>query len=131
MYARILVALDGLELAEQILPHAECLAEKFGATVTLIRATMPVEQAVAAELGIGGVFVDPTPIIEEERRRGRHVPRVCGRALARPRDRRPVCAARGVARSGDPRTCPSIQHRSDCPDHSRAWRAGGGWCLAT
>ncbi len=36
MYARILVALDGSELAEQILPHAECLAEKFGATVTLI-----------------------------------------------------------------------------------------------
>jgi nucleotide-binding universal stress UspA family protein len=68
MYARILVALDGSELAEQILPHVECLAEKFGATVTLIRATMPVEQAVAPELGIEAVFVDPTPIIEEERR---------------------------------------------------------------
>src|SRR6267143_7173876 len=68
MYTRILVALDGSDLAEQILPHVEALAEKFNATVILLRATTPVEQAVAAELRIEGVFVDPTPIIEEERR---------------------------------------------------------------
>jgi nucleotide-binding universal stress UspA family protein len=29
---------------------------------------MPVEKAVAGELGIEGIFVDPTPIIEEDRR---------------------------------------------------------------
>jgi nucleotide-binding universal stress UspA family protein len=68
MYAHILVALDGSELAEQILPYVESLAEKFSATVTLLRATLPVENAVAAELGIEGIFVDPTPIIEEDRR---------------------------------------------------------------
>jgi nucleotide-binding universal stress UspA family protein len=67
MYARILVALDGSQLAEQILPYAEPLAEKFSATVILLRATMPVAPAVAAEVGIAGGFVDPTPIIEEER----------------------------------------------------------------
>jgi nucleotide-binding universal stress UspA family protein len=68
MYTRILAALDGSDLAEQILPHVEALAEKFSATVTLLRATTPVQQVVAAELGIEGVFVDPMLIIEEERR---------------------------------------------------------------
>jgi nucleotide-binding universal stress UspA family protein len=68
MYARILVALDGSELAEQILPYVESLAERFSATVTLLRATMPVERAVTAEVGIAAGFVDLTPIIEEERR---------------------------------------------------------------
>src|SRR3981189_1119438 len=70
MYTRILVALDGSDLAEQILPHVEALAEKFNATVILLRATTPLEQAVAAELRIEGVFVDPPPIIEEEGREG-------------------------------------------------------------
>jgi nucleotide-binding universal stress UspA family protein len=68
MYTRILAALDGSDLAEQILPHVEALAEKFSATVILLRATTPVQQVVAAELGIEGVFVDPMLIIEEERR---------------------------------------------------------------
>lgn len=66
MFARILVALDGSERAEQILPYVESLAEKFSATVLLLRATMPVEQVVAADLGL--VVVEPTPIIEDERR---------------------------------------------------------------
>jgi nucleotide-binding universal stress UspA family protein len=41
MYKHILVSLDGSEIAEQVLPHVEALAEKFGAAVTLLRATMP------------------------------------------------------------------------------------------
>jgi nucleotide-binding universal stress UspA family protein len=41
MYSHILVALDGSEVAEQVLPHVEALAEKFGSRVTLLRAIMP------------------------------------------------------------------------------------------
>ena len=49
MYRRILVALDGSELAEQVLPHAEALAERFGATLVLLRVTAP-EAAPAGAL---------------------------------------------------------------------------------
>jgi len=41
MYNRILVPLDGSEIAEQVWPHVEALAEKFGSGVTLLRAIMP------------------------------------------------------------------------------------------
>jgi len=47
MYHRILVALDGSALAERILPHAEALGQKFGATLVLLRAT--VSAALGAE----------------------------------------------------------------------------------
>lgn len=36
-YNHILVAMDGSERAEQVLPHVQALATKFGATVTLLR----------------------------------------------------------------------------------------------
>src|SRR3954453_22972824 len=39
MYRRIVVALDGSELAERVLPHAEALADRFGAQLILLRAT--------------------------------------------------------------------------------------------
>ncbi len=39
MYMRIVVGLDGSEFAEQVLPHVEALATKFGSAVTLLRAT--------------------------------------------------------------------------------------------
>ena len=58
MYAHILVGLDGSEVAEQILPDVEALGEKFHCTVTLLRAIVPLEQAVAAELGVESLFVD-------------------------------------------------------------------------
>jgi nucleotide-binding universal stress UspA family protein len=41
MYEHILVALDGSVLAEQVLPHVQALASKFGSQVTLLRATTP------------------------------------------------------------------------------------------
>jgi CBS domain-containing protein/nucleotide-binding universal stress UspA family protein len=37
-FAHILVALDGSELAEQVLPYVGALAERFGSKVTLLRA---------------------------------------------------------------------------------------------
>ena len=69
MYDRILVALNGSELAERILPHVEALAEKFGSTVTLLQATTPPETLVAASTAEPGAAaaVDPTPTIEGER----------------------------------------------------------------
>jgi nucleotide-binding universal stress UspA family protein len=69
MYARILAALDGSELAERILPHIEALAEKLGSAVTLLMVTTPVERAVASDAITGtDAFVDVTPLVEEERR---------------------------------------------------------------
>jgi nucleotide-binding universal stress UspA family protein len=46
MYEKILVPLDGSELAEHVLPYVQALAEKFGSAVTLIRATLPPEELV-------------------------------------------------------------------------------------
>jgi len=39
MYRRIVVALDGSALAERVRPHAEALAERFGAQLIFLRAT--------------------------------------------------------------------------------------------
>jgi nucleotide-binding universal stress UspA family protein len=52
MYKHILVALDGSELAEQVLPHIEALAEKFGSAVTLLRVTTPPSLAVTPPIGL-------------------------------------------------------------------------------
>jgi nucleotide-binding universal stress UspA family protein len=52
MYSHILVALDGSELAERVLPHVEALAEKFGSTLTLLRAT-PMHTLAVAPSPIG------------------------------------------------------------------------------
>lgn len=65
MYERIVVALDGSPLAEQILPYVTALAEKFGSTLTLAQAIMPIEKLAAlVEPAAGGVPLDPS-IIEE------------------------------------------------------------------
>lgn len=48
MYERILVALDGSELSERVLPHVEALAEKFGSTLVLIRVNAPSSSPSAA-----------------------------------------------------------------------------------
>jgi nucleotide-binding universal stress UspA family protein len=71
MYDRILVALDGSVLAEQIVPHVEALAERFGSTVILLRAIPPpsviIPGAGAGAEPVAGAVVDPTPIVEAER----------------------------------------------------------------
>jgi nucleotide-binding universal stress UspA family protein len=41
MYQRILLPLDGSEMAEQALPHAVALAERFGAELDLLRIIEP------------------------------------------------------------------------------------------
>jgi nucleotide-binding universal stress UspA family protein len=63
VYERIVVALDGSAMAEQILPYVEALAEKFASSLTLMRAIMPIEKVAAlVEPAIGGVPLDPSLI---------------------------------------------------------------------
>ncbi|MFQ5883185.1 MAG: universal stress protein [Candidatus Methylomirabilales bacterium] len=49
MYKRILVPLDGSELAERILPHVEAIAKATGAEVFLLQTTDPRHGEIAAE----------------------------------------------------------------------------------
>lgn len=59
MYETILVPLDGSERAEQILPHAREMATKFGATLTLLRVTVPVTHMASLEApGYGQIILD-------------------------------------------------------------------------
>ena len=70
MYTRILVALDGSEFAEQVLPHVEALATTFGSVVTLLRATTPDQSLIhptAQMMPASGPITDPIPIAEAER----------------------------------------------------------------
>lgn len=53
-YRHIIVALDGSAIAEQVLPHVESLAERFGSTVTLLQVVTPVEALLFA-----GTVLDP------------------------------------------------------------------------
>ena len=48
MFERILVALDGSELSEQVIPHVEALAAQFGSTVILLRVHPPLSSAAVA-----------------------------------------------------------------------------------
>lgn len=41
MYKRILVPLDGSELAEKVLPHAQALAKSEGAELVILRVPLP------------------------------------------------------------------------------------------
>ena len=53
MYRRIMMPVDGSDLAEQVVPHVEALSKVFGAHVTVLWATGPVPTvagvAVASE----------------------------------------------------------------------------------
>jgi nucleotide-binding universal stress UspA family protein len=47
-YRRIIVPLDGSAEAESVLPHAEVMARRFGATVELVRAYAPSPALIVA-----------------------------------------------------------------------------------
>jgi nucleotide-binding universal stress UspA family protein len=71
MYAHILVALDGSDNAEQILPYVESLAERFSSRVTLVQVTMSAEAimvstANSATLADTLPTIDPFPIAQAE-----------------------------------------------------------------
>ena len=62
-YANIVVALDGSPVAEQVLPCLAALAERFGSTLILVRAFLPVESPAAmVPPAVGGVPLDPTQV---------------------------------------------------------------------
>jgi nucleotide-binding universal stress UspA family protein/CBS domain-containing protein len=68
-YSHVVVALDGSKLAEQVLPHAETLARRLGATITLLRAITPLEAAFLGEATRGtaamsGAAVETTAVTE-------------------------------------------------------------------
>ena len=85
MYERIVVALDGSEVAERVLTYVEPLAEKFGAAVSLVRATAPLESGPAAQVAMeSGGTIDPVPLVEAERREAaEYLERVVDRLRAR------------------------------------------------
>lgn len=60
MFTHIVVALDGSEFAESVLPYVEPLAAQFGSTLTLLRAIISPASIVAAEASVGGVPVVPS-----------------------------------------------------------------------
>jgi CBS domain-containing protein/nucleotide-binding universal stress UspA family protein len=71
-YSHIVVTLDGSELAEEVLPHAESLARRLGATVTLLRAITPLEAAFLGEAVTGaqpasGMAIEATAVTREMR----------------------------------------------------------------
>jgi nucleotide-binding universal stress UspA family protein len=51
MYKRILVPLDGSQLAEQALPHAAAQAERFGAEIRLLKVLGPLPEPSMAGRG--------------------------------------------------------------------------------
>lgn len=58
-YAHIVVALDGSENAELVLPHVVALAARCASRVTLVQATDSMATVPLAD-------VDPTPIVDRE-----------------------------------------------------------------
>ena len=64
MYKRIVAALDGSEVAERALPHVEALAAKFGAAVTLVRATESVAQLAATQAAAAGTIAVAPPAMD-------------------------------------------------------------------
>jgi nucleotide-binding universal stress UspA family protein/CBS domain-containing protein len=71
-YSHVVVALDGSKLAEHVLPHAETLARRLGATVTLLRAITPLEAVFLGEAAtrtgaMSGAAVETTPVTKEMR----------------------------------------------------------------
>ena len=63
LITHILVALDGSAFAERVLPHAAALAHKFGATITLLRATTPSAALIGIDPAMPG---DPRTLVEAE-----------------------------------------------------------------
>lgn len=65
MYARILIASDGSELAERALDHGLQLAKLAGSEVTIVTVTEPVTIVGGGYASIAGGVVDPLPELVE------------------------------------------------------------------
>jgi nucleotide-binding universal stress UspA family protein len=65
VYRRILVPLDGTAAAERVLPYVVPLAERFGASLTLLEATPTPADVAAAEAAVGAIPVSP-PLVDPD-----------------------------------------------------------------
>lgn len=67
MYSRILVALDGSERTEAIVPYVEALAHAFGSVVMLLQARTPDQSLIstpATRMGVGHTTAMTTSLAE-------------------------------------------------------------------
>lgn len=65
MYARILIATDGSELAERALDHGLELAKLAGAEVTVVTVTEPATVIGGGYATVAGAVIDPIPELIE------------------------------------------------------------------
>jgi nucleotide-binding universal stress UspA family protein len=65
MYHRLVVALDGSELAKRALPYAEALAERFASVLYLVRGLRPPGTLVPAA-SMPGAPVDPVAAVGDD-----------------------------------------------------------------
>ncbi len=78
MFDRILVCLDGSELAEEIIPYATELAQRLGSRVILLEVTLPPSAAVESLTG----YYHATPlekVLREEAEASTYLNRIAGR----------------------------------------------------
>jgi nucleotide-binding universal stress UspA family protein len=80
MYERVLVPLDGSELAEAVLPFAEQVAGPLDAEVLLLRVVEPLSPF--AGLGTGGI-VEPDSVFLRQLEAKRYLEAVAGRLQAK------------------------------------------------
>jgi nucleotide-binding universal stress UspA family protein len=66
MYDRIVVPLDGSELANEALAHARSLAERLGVPIHLVRAIDPTSVTTVGPVGMGFDYSAVNALIEEE-----------------------------------------------------------------
>ncbi len=65
MYARILIASDGSELADRALQHGLQLAKLMGSEVTIVTVTEPVTIVGGGYASVAGGVIDPVPELVE------------------------------------------------------------------
>ena len=95
MFERIVVGLDGSALAEQVLPHVEGFAERFGSQILLVRA---VSHSTMRSLGRGDEGLPAATAYLEtaaERLRGRGLSVACDARQDDPADALVAAAAAG------------------------------------
>src|SRR5262249_21767164 len=106
---RILVPLDGSELAEAVLPHASMLAQRLGATIELVRAYAPpaalLAAAAASAMPGTGPGLDPGPYLaagreEAETYLGEVAERLRGRGVGSERRGREGAAGEEIVAEG-------------------------------
>jgi len=74
MYARILIATDGSDLADRALDHALQLAKLAGSEVTIVTVTEPTTVVGGGYAAVAGGVIDPIPeLIEAQNKAAREL----------------------------------------------------------